>query len=487
MVRVDSLINRRYIGLASRASVALGVLLGPSLALANGRYPLSQQLLVDPTDAKHLFLRSTYGVLTSADVGVTWSWLCESGIGYAPGEDPMMAILGDGTVLAAASRGVFVTRDRGCSWPKNASIGDRFVRDLAVEGDGMAVLAATVEVDKDGHYDAAVWRSSDGAETWATLGRVTADSVLPFTLDVAPSDSRRIYVTAAVLAVGTDAGAVSDAGRATSHGVLYRSTNGGVTWDERPIPGTTRDSAPFIAAVHPGNPEVLYVRVRGDWDGTNPVASRLLYSPDAGDTWREVFRARADMLGFALAPDGETVLIGMGDTHDVLRPVDSAALGVYRGTEPVFEFSRVRGGQVGCLSYSREKLYLCGAEESDGFELGASNDDGTTVSPVFHYGSVAGPLSCPADTPQVSVCGAEWAIACSGLGVCPRPDAGTPAGARGRAPGGCCGSASSGARAAELGVFSGVEESFVAGAAVVAGLLRRRIRGRPRALRHPRH
>src|SRR5579871_3234201 len=87
--------------------------LAPRAALANGRYPLSQQLLVDPSDTARLFMRSTYGVLTSADTGSTWSWLCESGIGYDPGEDPMMAVAGDGSVLAGASEGLFTTHDHG--------------------------------------------------------------------------------------------------------------------------------------------------------------------------------------------------------------------------------------------------------------------------------------------------------------------------------------------------------------------------------------
>src|SRR5262245_5014330 len=72
--------NLRLAELLRCAFVALGLFLAPSNARANGRYPLAQQLLVDPSDPGHLLLRSTYGVLTSDDAGSTWSWLCESGI-----------------------------------------------------------------------------------------------------------------------------------------------------------------------------------------------------------------------------------------------------------------------------------------------------------------------------------------------------------------------------------------------------------------------
>jgi len=306
----------------------------PSAALANGRYPLAQQLLVDPSDPAHLFLRSTYGVLSTTDTGATWSWLCESGIGYDPGEDPMMAILGDGSVLAGASTGLFVTRDRGCSWPKDATISQRFVRDLAPESDGVHALALTVLVRGDGHYDTGIWRSPDHAATWAALPKMTADSVLPFTLDPAPSDLQRIYVTGAVFPDTNDAGAASSG---DGPGALFRSKDGGATWEQRLISGTSRQSAPFIAKVHPTDPDTLFVRVRGEWNGTDKVESWLLYSNDAGETWRELFRANADMLGFAIAPDG-SVLLGMGDTRDVLRPVDTSVLGIYRGSPPDFAF-----------------------------------------------------------------------------------------------------------------------------------------------------
>jgi hypothetical protein len=467
----------RFTGLARAALVALGLALVPSVALANGRYPLAQQLLVDPSDPTHLFLRSTYGVLSTADTGATWSWLCESGIGYDPGEDPMMAILGDGSVLAGASTGLFVTRDRGCSWPKDATIGERFVRDLAPESDGVHALALTVLVGEDGHYATGLWRSPDHGATWAALPSMTAHSVLPFTLDPAPSDPQRIYVTGAVLPDTNDAGTASSG---DGPGALFRSKDGGATWEQRLIAGTSRQSAPFIAKVHPTDRDTLFVRVRGEWNGTDKVESWLLYSNDAGETWRELFRAKADMLGFALAPDG-SVLLGMGDTRDILRPVDTSVLGIYRGSPPDFAFSRSFEGQVGCLVYSGSSLYVCGGQERDGFELGISNDDGATVAPVFRYGTVEGPLECPAGTPQALECAPQWTFACRGLGQCPHVDAGAaPSAGRGTSSG-CCGSATPASNeprtgTARLDMLPGPGAGLITVGAIGASLLRRLIR-----------
>jgi hypothetical protein len=469
---------KSFRSIAAYAGLSLLSLVAPRVALANGRYPLSQQLLVDPTDTGHLFLRSTYGVLTSKDAGATWSWLCESGIGYDPGEDPVMAIAGDGSVLAGASEGLFTTHDHGCSWPKDDTIGATYVLDLSAERDGTTVLATSVNVQADGRFEGVLWRSTDAAATWKNLGDLSTGSVLPFTLDAAPSDPQRLYVTAARMPSGSDAGASS------RPGVLLRSTDGGATFTELPIPGTDHDNPPFIAAIDPTNPDVLYVRVQGEWDQVNPVQSWLLYSSDAGKTWKEVFRANADMLGFALSPDGHTVLVGMGNTRSVLRPVDTSVIGLYRADSTSLMFTRMSNGQVGCLTYSGSDLYVCGSQETVGYELGVSNDGGTTISPLFVYGTVQGPLACPASSPQATICAPQWSNACRGLGSCPHVDAGTTAPTTGGGSG-CCGSTTqkkqSQTGTAQLDMFGDVDGAWLVATTLLAGALRRWSRRR-----HPR-
>src|SRR5262249_61735009 len=89
----------------SAALVAVALTAAPVPALANGRYPLSQQLLSDPSNPSAFYLRATYGILASRDAGASWSWICESGVGYESGEDPMMGIYADGTVMAGAFPG----------------------------------------------------------------------------------------------------------------------------------------------------------------------------------------------------------------------------------------------------------------------------------------------------------------------------------------------------------------------------------------------
>jgi hypothetical protein len=182
--------------------------------------------------------------------------------------------------------------------------------------------------------------------------------------------------------------------------------------------------------------------------------------------------------------------VGMGDTRDVLRPVDTSVLGIYRGSPPHFTFSRSFEGQVGCLTYSGSFLYVCGGQEGDGFELGISADDGSTVAPAFRYGAVEGPLECPAGAPQTIECASQWSFACRGLGQCPRTDAGTAPSTEGGKSSGCCGSATPPSNeprtgTARLDMLPGPGEGWLALGAIGASLLRRLVGRGPRRPRRP--
>src|SRR5262245_37707256 len=95
----------------SRAAVAVAMLalgLTQRGALANGRFPAAGQVGIDPGDARHVVLRTTYGLIQTTDSGSSWRWICEQAIGYGGTEDPAMAVTGDGTVLAGTFMGLSV-------------------------------------------------------------------------------------------------------------------------------------------------------------------------------------------------------------------------------------------------------------------------------------------------------------------------------------------------------------------------------------------
>lgn len=403
------------------AATLLAGMLAPAQALANGRYPASQQLVVDPGNPARLWLRATYGVLTSPDAGKNWDYLCEAAVGFNTTEDPMFGVTKNGTLFAASNEGLLTTRDEGCSFGGDPDVGQRITRDLAVEGDQSHVLVLTTESRPNGNYLLRVHRSDEASANFAPIGGPISQDVLGLTLDPAPSDPKRIYVSGVVYAqsaAAIEAGVLSpDASAGDAPGVLLRSKDGGMTWERLYIPGATVSYQPFIAAVHPTNPDVLYVRVMGPPQTFDSVESFLLYSEDGGDHFREVFRKKADMLGFALSKDGQTVFVGMGDTHDPSRPADASVLGIYAASAPDLTFSRRLVGQVSCLTESDAGLYVCGGHDTVGWEVGLSTDGGQTATPLFDFKKSRGPLACAAGTPSSAACENTWPSVCGQLGV----------------------------------------------------------------------
>ena len=83
-------------------------------ALANGRYPNADMLIVDSESPNHLVLRATFGTLVSDDGGRSWFWICEQAIGYMG--DPALTVLAGGKLLHAFLGSVTVSAAEGCSF-----------------------------------------------------------------------------------------------------------------------------------------------------------------------------------------------------------------------------------------------------------------------------------------------------------------------------------------------------------------------------------
>ena len=128
------------------------------------------------------------------------------------------------------------------------------------------------------------------------------------------------------------------------------------------------------------------------------------------------------MLGFALSPDGSSVLIGFGNPGLTDAPPVPGAIGVFKGSTETFSFEQVYGGNVNCLTWTTTGVYVCSDETRDGFELGFSpvsdfREGGGCLLPLLHRTEVAGPVNCG---PRASgaVCKTAWAIDCIPLGAC---------------------------------------------------------------------
>jgi photosystem II stability/assembly factor-like uncharacterized protein len=402
------------------ALAAGSVLLEAPRALANGRFPSAQQIVVHPRDPNRIWQRATHGMLTSCDRGKSWRWICEGSVGYRGVEDPTIAVGESGKMLASFFGGLAQTADNGCNFALTPEIGDQNVEDVSVEkNDPKRVVAITSTGTGDG-WTNEIWRSTDSGATWSKLGQNLDPTYLVFTIDVAPSDSKTIYVTAASYVTGDGGVTIS------SQGLLLRTTDDAQTWQKIEISGTDNETQPFLSAVHPTDPKKLYLRVRGPGQSgaeTGFVKNQLLYSENGGDTWTKIFEADGDMLGFALSPDASDVLVGVGDSRLTDRPVDPQSLGLYRSKTSAFAFQRVSEPvHIGCLTFDGDELWVCGSQfhptipsgPTLGFEIGISRDHGTTIEKVMEL-SDPQPMQCACGSTTGDKCPGPWNTPTTGV------------------------------------------------------------------------
>jgi photosystem II stability/assembly factor-like uncharacterized protein len=181
---------------------------------------------------------------------------------------------GSRTLYAAAfGRGVYKSTDNGRTWalknaglavdPRNQPFAWRIT--LAPDGALYLVVARRSERGRIGDRDdGALYRSTDGAETWQAVPLPQGTNG-PNGLTVDPHDPRRLYLSAwAVTHKGGDTG-----------GGIFLSTDAGATW--RPV--FTEAQHVYDVTIDPRDTKLLYA-------GTFDQAA--FRSTDRGETWTRI-------------------------------------------------------------------------------------------------------------------------------------------------------------------------------------------------------
>ncbi len=416
---------------------------------ANGRFPNAEQLReISPGS---LVVSGTYGLLVSGN-SKDFQFVCESALFgktlQGSWVDPLLEVLPDGTLLSGSLNGLRVSRDHGCSFQSDwtlpydpafippdpsASGPAGTVVDLCPTYDtshGMLALS-TLRASDGSTLEHQLYRTSDGAQSWTRWGTAIPTSLLRvvLTVDVAASDPKRVYVS----------------GSSLGNSVLVVSDDAGQTWAAHTL--TLDDAAGvaglYIAAVSRGDSKRLYLRasrLRLAEDGSTTWDDSLLVSDDAGETAHQVLRASAALLGFALSPDGSTVLAGYGDPVVAPIVVDETAVGLYAASSDTLAFTQeIPDFFVSCLRWENYGLFAC-AKESDplasdptltDFHVGRFAGSGVPTrladfTSLVKLKDLRGPLPLASGAP--SVCAAEWstgdpsnpgqASVCASLGAC---------------------------------------------------------------------
>jgi hypothetical protein len=386
-------------------AVVVAILLVGGHARANGRYPASSLIVFDPVDRSHLVVSTTFGLLESRDGGKSFLWRCEPAIGVADQQDLMVAITASGATVTTRAEGIATSSD-GCSFAQPPELSGKLIGDLALYRSQPHSLAALSTSRLDGALESQVVRSDDDGRTWTPLGTPLPADLFPLTVDAAPSDVARLYLSGSL------------GGQSQFSSVLLRSNDGGATFVSADIPDTAQRHLAYIAAVHPFDADRVYVRV------FNPNGTALLVTRDGGVTFHKILTGADQLFGFALSPDGTQMAFG--------GPGDGIWVGAADGTN-VTRRSDVRPT---CLGWTADGLFACADATVDGFSIGRSRDEAATFEPLFRFDALCGNTGCSPDSSSAMTCATAWGVVGPTLGsVCGLdagpPDAGGPPDAHG--------------------------------------------------------
>jgi photosystem II stability/assembly factor-like uncharacterized protein len=363
-----------------RFYMAIGCVLGlfypANAAFANGRFPSAGHVEVDPADPAHVVLRATYGLVVTRDGGSKWHWICESAMSFSGIWDPPIGITAGGSVLVGLADGLSVSTPDGCNFSRASALEGKLVTDLAVDKTNPARAVVLTSVPLGATFDTRLYSTEDGGASFVQVGNVFPENLRGLTVDLAPSDPNVIYVS------GVLTGPVP-------LGVVLHSSDGGISYAMSLMPGSDEDRAPFIGAVDPQNASRVYVR----YDG---LPGQLLVSEDAGTTWQTIFSGEGSLLGFALSPDGQTLVVG-GEKD-----------GVWRSPAPNWAFEKTSTLHARCLRWAEAGIYACTEQVLEGFSVGFSVTNGSTFGPLSKLSDLCGPVDCPASSVTASTCTPQW-------------------------------------------------------------------------------
>jgi photosystem II stability/assembly factor-like uncharacterized protein len=473
------------------ATLAAGAALLFSLpAAANGRFPLSNQIVFSTTDPNLIVMRTSYGILPSHDNGNTWGYICEDAIGITPSTlaDPAVALTRNNSLIVGLALGLNVSPDVGCNWNCiGGPLSGQVIADVAVRPDNpssaVAVTASYLPSDSGAvvTYSQVFETTNDGV-SWAALGVPLDSRTVVQTVDVSKADPQRLYVS-------------GNRGFGTARSAsLFVSYNKGQTWVENVLPSSaydpTTEDAIFIGAIDPTNADRLYIRSSGLATGGRSRLTAVTLGPDGGPATFTVahdFSVEAGTLGLtgelqglALSSDGSKIYIGTKEE------------GLWMAHTSDLKFTQTSTKIIQCLATRGNELWACSAAV-DKFIAGVSTDDGKTFTPKLELiGAFSGPIACAAnpnggsacdEDANASQCGAAYDLFCSQYTCGPPPDASTTgpsdAGTTGGEPGDAStsgGKASSSCNCNLALVSGGGAAALGAGLALLGVALQRRRR-----------
>jgi photosystem II stability/assembly factor-like uncharacterized protein len=227
--------------------------------------------------------------------------------------------------FGAAGGGLWKTTDGGQTWEPvtDGLIGSSSIGAVAVcEADPDVVYIGTGETELRGNVQQGdgLYKSSDGGLTWAHIGLTEAQNFSR--VRVHPTDCNIVWTAAF--------GKHSKANRERG---IYKSTDGGISWRMVLNRPDNEWTGGVDLSVDPNNPDVLYAALWEAWRKSWGMSSGgtgggLFRSTDGGETWDELTGSKEGLPGGVLGKIG--VAISPANPDRVWALIEHPEGGVFR-------------------------------------------------------------------------------------------------------------------------------------------------------------
>lgn len=359
------------------AALAGAVAVQPAAARAHAP-PLGARVLSSPNGGEEVIVTNRGLVFRDPATGAS-ALLCNEALQITTAELPNVTLLDDGGLLVASSRGLRLSRDRGCSWEDVGGMERTNTPALAAApGAPRTVFVASYGAERPG-----LRVTRDGGRTWASAIE-TDESDYVHSLLVAGDGGSHVYATL-----------TSYAASAPAAHALLRSVDGGRRWERRTLPLVEAEYAALAATADPRDPAALVLYTVANSPGLDP--SRLLVSEDAGDSF-EVALERSEIRGAAHDAGGQLWV--------------AARDGLWRAASLGAELERTSpASELGCVASFAGSLLVCGhygGVDAGRSGVGVSRDGGQSFEPLLDFEHVEAPVLCEPGSLTATLCEQPW-------------------------------------------------------------------------------
>lgn len=228
--------------------------------------------------------------------GTTWNPIFEDQPTFAIGcvalapSNPDIIWVGTGEVLMARSSyaglGIFKSEDAGKNWQRMGLEGTYHIPKVIIDPENPNVVyAASIGHNYTDNEERGLYKTINGGESWEKILYISEKAgIIDVVMD--PSDSRILY--AASWERGRKAWDNTNAGEGSG---LYKTTDGGKTWEELENGLPIGEHLGRIGlCIAPSNPDIIYALLENqapakDWEGR--IGGELYRSDDKGESWQK--------------------------------------------------------------------------------------------------------------------------------------------------------------------------------------------------------